>query len=625
LLAYPEYARAVGLLRDEQLLRAHGNRRMDSAEPYHDRIREVVLSRLSPNERQQRHLALATALEGSDFADPETLAMQWHGAGHQAKAATYAIQAANDADTALAFDRAARLFQWVLELLPSPEPATRQDILIRLARALTHAGRFGDAAARYLEAAQTAGKSEAIELRRLATERYFHCGRFQEGTALLDGMLQDVGMPRPKSAVGMAAAFAWERARVSLRGLNWKQRPVTEISPETLHRADVAWVAMTGWAMLEPLLGGIYGGRYLRLSLDAGEPGRIGRALGYEATFRGTVGGTESPDAQRLLDEAMSIAVGLGDKSLEAVTLIHRASCQYLQGKPLRPSVDMQLVAEKILLVHGHGKLGEINGGRLFANNALYHLGEWKELSRRTRQHLREARTREDMSASHHNVSGVQNAVWLFEDDVEGARSELERGSQGLPTKGFSVPHYYQFLARVQQAIYAQDHLEALELFQRAWRKLRFNFMTRVPIVRFLNQDVRGRVFLLLARNDRAERKNALAQVRAAASAQANSGVVWAKASQGLLLAQVCWMEGNTQKAVEHFRAAELLFTQLEMRAQAEVARHRLGLLLGGEEGRLLQVAADRFFSQEGVVNVPKMMSMLAPYAGSAEKLLGPV
>src|SRR5262249_29549296 len=104
-----ELNKIIALLRGANLIRNAGFHGTDSIEPYHDRVRVAVARNLGPDQKKALHLRLAIALETSGSADPEALAVHWDGAEEPAKAYDHAIRAGEQAVSALAFDRAARL------------------------------------------------------------------------------------------------------------------------------------------------------------------------------------------------------------------------------------------------------------------------------------------------------------------------------------------------------------------------------------------------------------------------------------------------------------------------------------------------------------------------------------
>src|SRR5262249_27802478 len=143
---------AVGALRSAHFVRTSGVYRADTVEAYHDRVRESVLRHLDDGTRKEWHGRLALALEQSATADPEKLIVHWQGAGNAARAAEYAVRAANEAAAALAFDHAASLYRLALELRP-PEGDAARALKVKLAQALSNAGRGAEAGHAYLEAA----------------------------------------------------------------------------------------------------------------------------------------------------------------------------------------------------------------------------------------------------------------------------------------------------------------------------------------------------------------------------------------------------------------------------------------------------------------------------------------
>ena len=87
---------ALSALRAANLIRSRGLRPRDLAEPYHDRVRELVVKGLDPAALREAHLFLATELE-EEGADAEVLAAHYEGAGERARAAGYALRAAENA------------------------------------------------------------------------------------------------------------------------------------------------------------------------------------------------------------------------------------------------------------------------------------------------------------------------------------------------------------------------------------------------------------------------------------------------------------------------------------------------------------------------------------------------
>ncbi|HEY4102317.1 MAG TPA: protein kinase, partial [Polyangiaceae bacterium] len=135
----------VAELRHSALICTSGAHVNDVIEIYHDRIRETVIAKLDPSVQRQHHLLLASALERSGNGDAEALALHWQEAGDRARAHRYALIAADEAASALAFERAARLYRSALDSAEST-PQFEIELLRKLGDALANAGRGFDAA-----------------------------------------------------------------------------------------------------------------------------------------------------------------------------------------------------------------------------------------------------------------------------------------------------------------------------------------------------------------------------------------------------------------------------------------------------------------------------------------------
>ncbi|HMS04026.1 MAG TPA: AAA family ATPase, partial [Gemmatimonadaceae bacterium] len=127
-------------LRQERLIRSTGVSSDDEVEAYHDRIRETVMARLDPDVRTTWHRRLGDALEQAGDADAETIAVHFVRGGLTERAWPHYRDAARGAARALAFDRAATLFEEALTHHVGPS-AERAELLLALGDARANSGR----------------------------------------------------------------------------------------------------------------------------------------------------------------------------------------------------------------------------------------------------------------------------------------------------------------------------------------------------------------------------------------------------------------------------------------------------------------------------------------------------
>ncbi len=284
----PADRQAVVDLCSAHLLRTAGPKLGDEADVFHDRLRVSVLSLLSQELLCQRHARLAAALE-EDHEDAEMIATHFHRAGQVDKAITYYALAADRAADALAFNRAARLYQASIDLnsqVVRPLP----DLERKLADALANAGRGREAADVYLGLAAGAGPAEALELRRRAAYHYCASGHIARGRDEFAAILLKIGMRLPQSPRTAIVSCVWRRLVLRCRGLGFRERREGDLDAGELAAIDITWSVSIGLTMIDTIHAADYQARNLLLALRAGEPYRIARALAWQACHIATGG-----------------------------------------------------------------------------------------------------------------------------------------------------------------------------------------------------------------------------------------------------------------------------------------------------------------------------------------------
>ncbi len=616
-LAAVAYAQAVDALALAQLLRSQGVRRRDPVEPYHDRIREAVLQRLPAEDRSGLHERLARAHEALGTADSETLATHWLGAGQEALGLRYVLKAAAEADAALAFERASRLYRQALALTPQTDQTRASRVSLRrsLGESLTNAGREKEAGAVFLEAARLADSQAEIELTARAGSAFLRAGLVTEGCATMDRALKSVGMSLPiKSIWSTVGSFLWQRARIGLRRLRFTERPADQISAAELQRIDLMWSVSTGMAFVDAMIGSDFSARHLRFALDAGEPHRIARGLSVDYPYRAAITLRNPKKAREGLELARSLALRLDDAHALGSTYLHEAGTYYLNEGAFRTVFELSEKSMEIFRNQCHGVFWELALTREFSNSALYSLGEWAELSRRVKTELSDALEREDLLARTNLTSGGMNVIWLVDDDVEEAARRADSSLAHWPKDRFYLANFLYLIASTNVDLYAGRPRAAADRFDQQWRALARSYHLTVPFLRYVMHDSRVRARLGTALEQQgSERKATLKLATAAARRLGKGGLSWSRATEAMVLGTVAAMEGDAPRAIPLLEAAEQGFERADMKMLAVGARWRRGELMGGEAGTALRAQAEAAMLAQGVRAPAKMVNIVAP------------
>jgi hypothetical protein len=611
----PDATAALGTLRAAHLIRTHGARTRDPAEPYHDRIRETVAAALDEARLRDCHRRLADVLETSGDADPEILAAHLEGAGDTSRATGYALRAAERAEAALAFDRAARLYKRALSWA---EPSLQPQLRLKLANALINAGRGAEAAPLLLAAAEGQADAEAAELRRRAAEQLLVSGYIDEGAKVLRDVLAGVGIRYPETTTRAVLGVLVRLARLRLRGMRFRERAAVEIPPEQLLRIDICYSAGKGLVLVDPIRGFGFLTQELLLALKSGEPRRIALGLCHYATNLGTEGQAAYPRATHLLAQAHAIGERLDDPFVLGTAGNCQAAAEMCAGH-WKATVDHVTRANDVLRQRCNGVWWEINSGIVFAEVALSAMGRLRELTRLIQAQIRTALDRGDLFAA--TSSRLQQ--WyapLAADDVSRASAEIREAIGLWPQRGFHINHFWALYGETQCELYAGDGAAALERLTRAWPLLASSTNLRIQFLRILITLQRGTAAVAAAHARQGDPQQLLRAAEKDASRLTKERAGWADAAASLLRASILGARGRPEESLRHLDEAMRGFDAADMALYAACARRRKGQLLGGDEGRNLIEAADATMNEQGIQRPARWAALYAPGFGDGSR-----
>ncbi|RZO64954.1 MAG: hypothetical protein EVA89_03145 [Sandaracinaceae bacterium] len=604
--------KALTGLRNARLLRARSAEDGEELELYHDRIRETVARAMDEATERAVHGRLARALRSHPSVEPESLAFHYRGAGELGEAFHYTLEGARRAESALAFERAAELYRVALSLRPQVEQPRESEVELQVALgdALRNAGRGAQAAAAYVAAAALSPRRKALELRRRAAEQYLFSGHLDEGRAVLRTVLEAVGLSFPNSPVRAFAEFLARRAQVKLRGLQFRERDASRIPEEELLRIDVCWSVSIGLAMIDPVRGGVFQARHLLMALDAGDLGRVARAVAVEVPFAATAGASAHARTVELQQTGRALAERAGSPYNLGLLASSSGGAAWLEGR-WREALGREQEALQILRERCTGVAWEIASSTIVYLDVLWRMGRWEELFDQYPAILADAASRGDLLLEIYLRVKFRSLSELArgrpDEAVREARDALARWSQ----PSFQLIHLWELFLRVEAQMVAGRPEAALERLESGWGPLWRSQLLQLQMYDITMRELSARVHLACAvEAGPARRKKLLAKAMKDVRRLEKTGAPWAAGMAALARASAATITRDDREARRWIDRAVSGFAGADMGLHAEVARARRAQL----DGHVAGLAASRdAVERAGVVEPARFLDLWAP------------
>jgi eukaryotic-like serine/threonine-protein kinase len=598
-------AEAWRLLVDERLVRFSGPLGARLVETFHDRTRETVLALMSAQRARACHRGLAAALEEAGNADPEVLA-QHHRAGKNAmRALDFTVLAAKQATQTLAFDRAARLLKQALEAKELGR-ARRAELLVSLGEAYGNAGRCGDSALAYEDAAEVAEPEARIPLRRRAASQHLFAGNVNRGRELIRDDLRAEGVPVPKTPGRTLVSVVRLRALIRLRGLELRKPESADIPAEALTFLDHLRSVAVVMSFVDVGLGAEIGARFLLRAQVVGD--RHYYALGL-ALLAGH-SGVEHPFTARtryLLARMEREGGESKDASVTGTITAVRGLCHYFAGE-WRSAVKKLDDAEGIL-ANCQGFVCEFWSTRAVAIWSRFFLGDWEEMARRVLRGLDDARDRGNAYGMAGVCSPFGVSTWLGQGRPEEARRVLEEVTSTWRVEGFQIQDYWFLMAESLIHLSAGDGALAWKQMCAKWRSAAAPLTMRFPANKAQLLHMRGSCALAAAEQTEGAAKAELLQEAARAARRLRRvRIPYAQPLAQLLWAGVTARRGALSEASSLLESAITGLGAQKMAVYAAAARRRLARLRG-------EASAD-FLPGQHIADEDAVTRMLVPGLG---------
>jgi hypothetical protein len=596
----------IAMLRAGRLLRNSGS--ASRIEVYHDRIREALATQLSPHQTRNIHGVLLHVLTAKGVDDPEALFEHARGAADVESASRHAIRAAQRADAALAFDRAASFYRSAMELTPHAPDAIEWKQ--RLAASLANGGRTRDAGEAYLAAAEGAGRARRVDLQRRAAEQFLFGGHIDRGLDVIREVLADVGMRFPRGRGRAIASFLLRRAQLRWRGLTFAAREPDQIPAEDLLRIDTCRSVAVGLMLVDHLLAADFQTRFLLLALDAGEPYRVACGITGEVALLATNGDAGRARTAECIARAGTLAATSGHPHAIALSTLAAGLAAFLEGR-WRQAALLNEQALRSLRDHCVGVTWETSCAQIFLLGALQYEGAIREVSRRLPAAVSSAREHGNLYFETELCTRMV-LVWLAGDDPDAVDRQANDVIARWSHRGYQRLHYNHALVRIQTELYRGRARQAWQLVAENWRPIKRSLLLRVQWTRLEASYVRARCALLMAASGEG-RTRFLAVARREAGRIEAERAPWCDPLASLIRAAVARMDGQADESAARLTAAVDAFDRADMKLYAAVARRRLGALRQDAAGSEMMRRADDWMAAQGIVNAARITRLIAP------------
>jgi hypothetical protein len=292
---------------------------------------------------------------------------------------------------------------------------------------------------------------------------------------------EGIGFPEtPRRALGgIIARRLWLR----VRGLRFRTRQESEISPRELAGIDACWHAGIGLGLTDNVRGHVFQIQALLRSLRAGEPFRMARSLAVEAAYMSIPGPRARGRALAVWELARDQAAKVERPEAMGVVHLARGTIEFLCGH-FRASLEACRVAEPVIREKCRGVPWESATVRLWAARSLLHLGKMQELAGYAPRAFRECGERGDLYGTTSLQSSVLPFVALAAGQPAAARAHADESLRRWTAPGFHVQHYFALFAGGSAFLYDGAPADGWQALEAKWGELERSLLLRVQIVR---------------------------------------------------------------------------------------------------------------------------------------------
>jgi hypothetical protein len=262
------------------------------------------------------------------------------------------------------------------------------------------------------------------------------------------------------------------------------------------------------------------------------------------------------------------------------------------------------------------GRAGfELDTVSMFCCWSLYYLGEIGELSRRVPA-MAEAAARSGNRYTAVTLRCAFPIAWLARFEPDAIEAELDAALGSWTTGGYQLQHLLALASRLDLALYRRRPEDVTPRIASECRMIRRSLVDRPPLQGLLLRAALLRHALACANQAPASssrRREALAEAHGHLQRFPRGAVPVVIHCARLFDGLIAEAEGRPEHAVAQYRAALPGLDQNDTHLFAHAARHRLGRLIGGDEGAALCGEARAWLDGESVREPDTVLDMLLP------------
>jgi hypothetical protein len=253
------------------------------------------------------------------------------------------------------------------------------------------------------------------------------------------------------------------------------------------------------------------------------------------------------------------------------------------------------------------------NSSLLFAMRSLYFSGHIKELARRHARVVADADGRGDLSTKVNVATTTGITSLLAADDPEGARRQAREALDQWSQRAFFVQHWQAMAFVADIDLYMGRGAQAYEDFKRQLSALKRSLLLNVQFVRGVTHYTQGRCAIASLESHPELRRVRVSEARRMARRLRREHMPWTTPLAAIVKAAAENAAGDRDAATASLRVAVASGQAAGMAMHVIAARHRLGALTGGEEGRSMVELANQAMTAEGIKNPARWLSIYLP------------